>query len=40
MVECILMCARPNAGKHFRVCTLSITDPGDSDIIRIQEGQQ
>merc|ERR1712012_1079388 len=21
-------------GKYFRVCTLSITDPGDSDIIR------
>lgn len=21
-------------GKFFRVCTLSITDPGDSDIIR------
>lgn len=21
-------------GKYFRVCTMSITDPGDSDIIR------
>jgi len=21
-------------GKYFRVCTLAITDPGDSDIIR------
>lgn len=21
-------------GRYFRVCTLSITDPGDSDIIR------
>jgi large subunit ribosomal protein L30e len=28
-------------GKYFRVCTLSITDPGDSDIIRsIQEESQ
>ncbi|KAG8231071.1 hypothetical protein J437_LFUL010697 [Ladona fulva] len=28
-------------GKYFRVCTLSITDPGDSDIIRSMptEGQ-
>jgi len=25
-------------GKHFRVCTLSITDPGDSDIIRTMPG--
>ncbi|XP_017116911.1 60S ribosomal protein L30 isoform X2 [Drosophila elegans] len=24
-------------GKYFRVCTLSITDPGDSDIIRSLE---
>merc|ERR1711979_171408 len=23
-----------SCGKYFRVCTLSITDPGDSDIIR------
>lgn len=30
-------------GKYFRVCTLSITDPGDSDIIRTlpeTQGQQ
>lgn len=28
-------------GKYFRVCTLSITDPGDSDIIRtLPEAQQ
>lgn len=27
-------------GKHFRVCTLSITDPGDSDIIRTMPGQE
>lgn len=28
-------------GKYFRVCTLSITDPGDSDIIRtLPETQQ
>ena len=27
-------------GKYFRVSTLSITDPGDSDIIRtVPEGQ-
>eukprot|EP00123_Amoebidium_parasiticum_P000916 comp11848_c0_seq1/m.6478 comp11848_c0_seq1/g.6478 ORF comp11848_c0_seq1/g.6478 comp11848_c0_seq1/m.6478 type:complete len:113 (-) comp11848_c0_seq1:42-380(-) len=28
-------------GRHYRVCTLSITDPGDSDIIRSMptEGQ-
>merc|ERR1711931_198699 len=25
-------------GKYFRVCTLSITDPGDSDIIRTMPG--
>ncbi|XP_054441568.1 60S ribosomal protein L30-like, partial [Pteronotus mesoamericanus] len=24
-------------GKYYRVCTLSITDPGDSDIIRMPE---
>ena len=27
-------------GKYFRVCTLSITDPGDSDIIRTMPGAQ
>merc|ERR1712115_565584 len=27
-------------GKFFRVCTLSITDPGDSDIIRTMPGAQ
>merc|ERR1711872_221032 len=27
-------------GKYFRVCTLSITDPGDSDIIRSMPGAQ
>ena len=27
-------------GKYFRVCTLSITDPGDSDIIRTMPGMQ
>ena len=27
-------------GKYFRVCTLSITDPGDSDIIRTMHGAQ
>lgn len=26
-------------GKYFRVSSLSITDPGDSDIIRTQEPQ-
>merc|ERR1711952_378846 len=25
-------------GKYFRVCTLTITDPGDSDIIRTMPG--
>ena len=24
-------------GKYFRVCSLSITDPGDSDIIKINQ---
>ena len=24
-------------GKHFRVSALSITDPGDSDIVRVEE---
>eukprot|EP00039_Didymoeca_costata_P017806 m.331005 g.331005 ORF g.331005 m.331005 type:complete len:113 (-) comp16623_c0_seq1:60-398(-) len=27
-------------GKFFRVCTLAITDPGDSDIIRSIQGEQ
>merc|ERR1712030_267064 len=27
-------------GKYFRVCTLSVTDPGDSDIIRTMPGMQ
>lgn len=27
-------------GKYFRVCTLSITDPGDSDIIRTMPSEQ
>merc|ERR1712053_69203 len=27
-------------GKYFQVCTLSITDPGDSDIIRTMPGAQ
>merc|ERR1711963_548059 len=27
-------------GKYFRVCTLTITDPGDSDIIRTMPGAQ
>merc|ERR1712037_336515 len=27
-------------GKYFSVCTLSITDPGDSDIIRTMPGAQ
>ncbi|KAL4218465.1 ribosomal protein L30 [Mactra antiquata] len=27
-------------GKYFRVCTLSITDPGDSDIIRSMPTEQ
>merc|ERR1712071_479226 len=27
-------------GKYFLVCTLSITDPGDSDIIRTMPGAQ
>eukprot|EP00088_Acartia_fossae_P049868 TRINITY_DN5529_c0_g2_i1.p1 TRINITY_DN5529_c0_g2~~TRINITY_DN5529_c0_g2_i1.p1 ORF type:complete len:117 (+),score=39.23 TRINITY_DN5529_c0_g2_i1:31-381(+) len=27
-------------GKYYRVCTLSITDPGDSDIIRTMPGAQ
>merc|ERR1712130_37370 len=27
-------------GKYFRVCTLSITGPGDSDIIRTMPGAQ
>ena len=26
--------------QYFRVCTLSITDPGDSDIIRTMPGAQ
>ena len=26
-------------GKYFRVASLSITDPGDSDIIRTQPGE-
>ena len=29
-----------SCGKYFRVCTLSITDPGDSDIIRTMPGAQ
>ncbi|KAF3781879.1 hypothetical protein EJ110_NYTH35562 [Nymphaea thermarum] len=27
-------------GKYFRVCCLSITDPGDSDIIKSVPGEQ
>ncbi|KAK2722288.1 large ribosomal subunit protein eL30-like [Artemia franciscana] len=27
-------------GKYFRVCTLSITDPGDSDILRNMAGSE
>uniref|UniRef100_A0A0C9S095 Large ribosomal subunit protein eL30 n=1 Tax=Amblyomma americanum TaxID=6943 RepID=A0A0C9S095_AMBAM len=27
-------------GKHYRVCCLSITDPGDSDIIRSMPSEQ
>merc|ERR1711884_1004221 len=27
-------------GKYFRVCTLSITDPGDSDIIRSMPSEE
>jgi large subunit ribosomal protein L30e len=27
-------------GKHFRVSVLSITDPGDSDIIRTMPGAE
>ncbi|KAH3825634.1 60S ribosomal protein L30-like [Dreissena polymorpha] len=27
-------------GRYFRVCTLSITDPGDSDIIRNMPSEQ
>ncbi|CAM6128627.1 unnamed protein product [Calypogeia fissa] len=27
-------------GKYFRVCCLSITDPGDSDIIKSLPGQE
>ncbi|XP_071948212.1 large ribosomal subunit protein eL30-like [Antedon mediterranea] len=27
-------------GKYFRVCTLCITDPGDSDIIRSMPSEQ
>merc|ERR1712167_410546 len=26
-------------GKYFRCSTMTITDPGDSDIMRVQEGQ-
>merc|ERR1712012_879038 len=29
-----------SCGKYFRVCPLSITDPGDSDIIRTMPGAQ
>nr|XP_042128594.1 60S ribosomal protein L30-like [Peromyscus maniculatus bairdii] len=27
-------------GKYYRVCTLAVIDPGDSDIIRSMTGQQ